>query len=143
MRLNLLPIRKLVEGLTMNDACAISRDPELTKDDAWDEVTGTYVPPVNDRISVYTGQCTIYPFSGVTQEEEEGAQEVAVSRYWLGVPMSAEVAAQPEDLVVITAVDLLQGDPKLVDQQFSVISQEYGTMQSSRRFVVKILQEIP
>lgn len=143
MRLNLLPIRKLVEDLTMTDTCVITRDPQGTADDTWDEATGTYVPGANDRITVYAGQCSVYPFSGVVQEDEEGAQEVAVARYWLGIPVSAEVTSKPEDLVKITAVDAIQGDPKLLNAEFSVVSQEFGTIQSSRRFVIKLLQEVP
>lgn len=143
MRLNLLPIRSLVESLTMNDACLITRDPEGTSDDNWDEETGTYTPPENDRDEIYDGRCTVYPFSGVVQEEDQGGQQMAVSNYWLGIPMGAEVEVHPDDLVEITAVDPEQGDPILLDKVFVIESQEFLTMASSRRFRMKLLKEVP
>lgn len=143
MRLNLLLIRSLVEGLTMNDACKISRDPSGVSDDTWDEATGTYIPPANDRISVYVGPCSVYPIGSTPQEDDEGGQELAVVRYWLGIPMEAEVLSLPEDLVEITAVDSLQGDPMLLDRSFSIESQEYATLASTRRFVMKLMQVVP
>jgi uncharacterized protein DUF6093 len=143
VRLNLLPIRKLVEGLTMNDTCLISSDPELTSDDTWDEETGTYTPPDPDRVTIYEGQCTVYPMSANTRDEEQGGEQMSATRYWLGIPMSAEVTVKPEYLVVITAVDPRQGDPELVDQMFIVEDQEFNTMAATRRFMMKKLLEVP
>lgn len=143
MRLNLLPIRRLAESLTMNDECIITRDPEGTGDDVWDEATGTYVKPPGDRQTLYDGVCSVYPMSPIAQEEERGGEEIAATKYWVGIPMSAEVTTRPEDQVQITAVDPEQGDPELVGQVLIVDSQEFSTLASTRRLRCRILNEVP
>lgn len=143
MRLNLAPIRKIVEDLTMGDTCLITVDPEETADDVWDEETGTYVPGVGDRTTVYEGQCSVYPFSGVVQEEERGGEQVQSTRYWLGVPVSEEFTCPVEALVEITEVDPDQGDPQLVGRFFVVDGQEWQTMASSRRIKMRELRAKP
>lgn len=143
MRLNLAPIRRIVEGITMNDACRIYHDAEGTGDDMWDEDTGTYIKPPADEVDVYEGQCAIYPFSGVIQEGERGEEEIMETRYWLGIPMEAVVFPPPESLCKITAVDPVQGDPLLVDQIFVIDEQEYQTLASSRRFKMRLLTAKP
>lgn len=143
MKLNLAPIRRIVQELTMNDECLITSDPEGTGDDVWDEETGTYVKPVNDRVTIYEGPCSVYPFSIVIQEGERGEEEIMESRYWLGVPMDAEIEPPPESLCEITAVDPDQGDPALVDRVFVIDEQEFQTLASSRRFKMRILTAKP
>lgn len=143
MRLKLGPIRNLVEGLTMNDACKITRDPELTSDDNWDEDTGQYTPPANDRNTIYEGPCTVYPRTSGNTDEESGGEELSATMYWIGIPMSAEVQTKKEDLVEITGVDPEQGDPELLDEIFVVEGQEYNTMASTRRIMAKHLAEVP
>lgn len=143
MRLNLGPIRQLVEDLTMSCECTITRDPDLTNDDDWDEDTGTYESPEDDRDEVYSGICTVYPMSSIGQEEERGGEEISSTKYWLGIPTSELVVTQPEDIVEITAVDPEQGDPELVGKKFSIEGQEWNTMASSRRFMMKFLAEVP
>lgn len=144
MRLNLAPIRKLVQDLTMNCECKITRDEQLTADDTWDEGTGIYTPPVPDTITIYTGICTVYAFSAIPQEEERGGEEIEATRYWLGIPMEEEVVTKYEDLVVITAVDIENNaDPKLLQKKFTIESQEWQSLGSSRRFLMKFLAEVP
>lgn len=143
MRLNLNPIRKIVEDITMNDTCLITVDTEGTADDTWDEETGTYIPPVNDRDTVYAGSCSLYPFSSVIQQDEQGGEDLGVTRYWLGLPVSSDVTVPVEALVQITAVDPTNGDPELVDKLFIVDGQEWLSMASSRRLKIRELRAKP
>lgn len=143
MRLNLDPIRRVVEEITMRDECEITTDPQGVGDDVWDPATGTYTPPAGDRTVLYTGICSIYPFSGVIQAGERGDEQIMETRYWVGIPMSEEVEVPPEALIEITAVDPDQGDPMLVGEWFVVDEQELQTMASSRRFNTRHLKAKP
>lgn len=143
MRINLLPIRKIVEDITMRDTCRITFDEERTGDDTWDEETGTYLPPEDDEDLVYEGKCSVYPFSGVVQDSESGGEQILETRYWLGVPMSEEFTAPVESIVTITDVDPDQGDPEMIDRQFIVDDQEWQTMASSRRIKMRSLRVKP
>lgn len=143
MKIPLKKIRTIVEGLTMRDECLITRDPELTTDDEWDEDTGSYAPPDGDHDEIYAGPASFYPFSAITQDGERGGEDIAETRYWVAIPVESNVICQPEDQITCTAVDEEDGDPTLVDQVFVVDSQEFVTLASSRRFRCRRLEARP
>jgi hypothetical protein len=144
MRLNLTPIRSLVEDLTMRDACRITREATPNVGNGtWDEETGTYIPPVVEPELIYEGQCTVYPVSTNATDEESGGTEVSETRYWIGIPFESDVQTNPEDDVEITEVDATEGDITLVGKEFKVTHQEYNTMASTRRIQVRLLVAVP
>lgn len=128
----------------MGDECIITRDPELNTDDIWDEDEGTYVAAGSaDRVTIYNDICSVYSRRGIEQTEMKGGREVAVTRFYLAIPMDEDVEIKPEDLVEITDVDDDNGDLVMIGTKFRITSQEFGTLSATRRFLMELQQDIP
>lgn len=137
MALNLDAIRTVNESF-MADECIVTRDVEQERDDIWDEVSGEYVPPPVDTITVYQGKCMVYPNTGFTERIRGGSSE-KVTAYWLEVPV-VNTGFLANDLVKVT-VSL--NDPGLVGEEFFLDTEESDTYAASRRIRMHDRRSIP
>lgn len=133
MAIDLSGAQRLVEGF-MLDSCVVTRDPDGTADDAWDEESGTYYRPALDTDEIYSGPC-FSSFEPWTPSEEGGGYNVLLERRWLYTPVNA-AQFLPGDKVVYT-VTSANSDPLLDGRVFRVIAQAEGTYQAVRRTLVE------
>lgn len=127
MKLNLSGAQQVVEGL-MQDECEITRDVERTADDTWDAATGTYTPPADDTVIVYSGPCLISNRGGGATQQE-GGQYLTVSPYMISLPLDSDPLQKKDRAVVTLAVQ----DPGLQDAEFIVDEPLYSSFAVSRR----------
>ena len=108
--------------------CTITRDPQGTTDDVFDENTGQLTPPTGDTSTVYSGPTMIRPGGYAAQLRSEGDQIIESDTYRARLPVDAPLVA-PGD---IYTVDSCTSDPELVDQTFTVLAVTGGSLSVSR-----------
>lgn len=139
MPLDLSGLVPIVEDMIMSDECAITRDAQLTGDDVWDDVTGTYVRPNPDTTEIYAGVCCVWTQNIQPRGEVQGGVlQVEVWNY-LAIPLGEDVLIQPEDLVEITS----SVNPNLEGKTFLVAGETTGTMDVHRTFRMNDYAAVP
>ena len=138
MPLNLAPITSFYEK-QFDDECVITRDAQLTGDDTWSDVTGTYTRPAGDDAELYDGPCLIWVDRSVGESEGGGEHKKQVN-YFMSVPVDSGLVVQAEDKV--TCTDSLR-DPDLVGQEFSVDEMLTETFAVSRDIRMHRLSSVP
>jgi hypothetical protein len=140
MTINLGPIRRIAQAITMGDTIEWVR-PGNPLDGTWDDDEGTHDPV--EPTPVYSGLASIYSARGVELTETRGGKEVYLVRYWIAVPVDADVVGKAEDVITVTAVDEINGDPTLVGEEFIVKTVEFGTLTATKRASTYRLSDVP
>ncbi len=143
MTINLRPIRRIAEAITMGDTVEWTRDAGEIGEATWDEDEGVFVPPAGDRDVIYSGPASIYSGRGQELTETRGGMEVLLVRYWVAVPVDSEVEGVAEDQIQVIAVDPINGDPTLVGEIFILKSIEFGTLTATKRASCYRLSDVP
>jgi hypothetical protein len=116
------------------DSCLITRDTEGDQDDVLDPVTLNLTRLANDAVTVYSGPCSVAPYTQSRgQNRNEGQREETRQVWRVRLPLSA---SEPKygDLVTITAVHE-NGDQALVDKRLTIIGGHAHTLGVSRVLV--------
>jgi hypothetical protein len=101
--LNLDPIRRFVEA-QMTDTILITRDNENSADDTFDTLSGKYIAPVNDFVTIYEGPASISVKTSPLQSQGQGVGpgEELITKHQVEIPISAP-HIQRDDIAVVTA----------------------------------------
>lgn len=113
----------------MDDQVVIKRDPEGTSDDGFNQETGTYVPPLSDVQTVYTGPAMFTLITSVGRDGSRGGGQFAAVGYKLSIPLEAPELKRG-DWVEVTAS---LRDPELVGKRFQIDTPQYTTLAYVRR----------
>lgn len=140
MTINLGPIRRIAEAITMGDTIVWVR-PGIPSDGTWDDDSGTHDQA--EPTDVYSGPASIYSARGTELTETRGGKEVYLVRYWIAVPVDADVLGKAEDLIKVTAVNEINGDTTLIDEYFIVKTIEFGTLTATKRASAYRLSDVP
>jgi hypothetical protein len=113
--LNLKGIQRFAEG-EMVDEIIITRDPEGSKDDVFNPVTGQYVSHAGDINQIYHGPgLVIQPSVFPSQAVEAGATTLNLD-FELHIPLHSTKVLPDDRIVVLRCMR----DPHLVGQEFWV-----------------------
>lgn len=130
---DLTPARVVLERM-MVDTCRITRDPPGYHDDIWDPITGTYVRPDGDDLTVYEGKCKFGPMQNRADipREQGGAPELT-RQYQATLPWDAPAVKPGDVFEVLTS----ERDPQAPGTRFVIINQIKNTMLTARRLTLE------
>lgn len=137
MPINLDAARRALERL-MDDQVTITRDPQQTDDDTFDQATGQYTPPVGDVTTVYTGKALVSGRANVGTQGNRAGGSFQVVDYTLQIPIAAP-ALRAGDWVQVTSS---LRDSTQVNKKFQIVAPIGGTLVFTRKATL-IAEEAP
>jgi hypothetical protein len=111
----------------MDDACTIVHDPTGFADDTFDRVTGTWLRPVPDGSTVYSGKC-FASRGGGGHDQLDAERPKSITRLVLKLPVGS--SAPPGSVCTFTAS---LRNPFLIDTTWRVVSEESSTFSVTHR----------